>query len=222
MLCANCLDVNLHTVFRGDHKGFPQHGEGKRIWITRISDPSTVWVVGWDAAPECEFCHFLHKLRCPLSVMEGIRPQYLQIDIGKSYYKYERSLSGIMSINLVFGWSGTRATYPSGEGGIDYWTQKHPATPSSSLSMIAPFSLSEKAYNQAVLPLPLALREVPPWIDLGVIQGHLDDCFGEHRSCGQESNRLSGPPVRLRVIDCSSLTVVPAPSPVEYTALSYR
>ncbi|CAN9328299.1 unnamed protein product [Alternaria alternata] len=55
-LCANCSDIDLFAILKGDHKGIPLES-GYEVWITRSSDPTTIWI--WDEQPGCEFCEFV-------------------------------------------------------------------------------------------------------------------------------------------------------------------
>jgi hypothetical protein len=213
MLCANCSDVDLHAILRGDHEGIPLE-DGAEVWITRTSDPAVVW--SWDSQPGCEFCEFLSatRLEIPTPLSEPVvKPRFLQLDGGKSYFRdAEKELNDFAGgkrpphINIVFA---------SADGSYEQYEFSDP-------DFIVPFRpVADLSFASSRIHPP-RVNEIPVWLELSVTKRQLQECLQQHACCqgktDTNSNRLS----RLRLINCSSRMVVEAPPEPRYVALSYR
>jgi hypothetical protein len=209
MLCANCLDIDLFAILKGDHKGIPLE-KGHEVWITRSSDATAIWI--WDSEPGCEFCEFLSATQSNLiPPNDSIQPRYLQLDCGRSWVRrLERDGTECekvpLHVNIVFDtWDG--------------WPAKHTC---SEPENIVSFSISKDTEMPSFQPSPLRVDEIPTWLDLNSVKRQLQNCLHRHGSCDQQKEISDSRPTRLRVIDCSTRAVVMPSHDVSYVALSYR
>ncbi|CAN9287341.1 unnamed protein product [Alternaria alternata] len=209
-LCANCSDIDLFAILKGDHKGIPLES-GYEVWITRSSDPTTIWI--WGEQPGCEFCEFVSAAELHLLPKDASkRPQYLQLDCGKSFYRDHNSwgcLPNLSShVNIVF-------DTPDGRRKDSRYGYSHP-------DYIVSFSASTDVEMLGFQPSPLQVNEVSAWLDLNNTKRHLQDCLRHHASCDQQKEVSSSRLSRLRVIDCSTRSIITPSSNSPYVALSYR
>lgn len=209
-LCANCLDIDLFAILKGDHKGIPLE-MGHEVWITRISDPTAIWV--WDEKPGCEFCEFISAAEIHLLPKDASkRPRYLQLDCGKSFCRDHNSwgcLPNLSShVNIVF-------DTPDGRREDSRYRYSYP-------DYIVSFSVSTDVEMLDFQPSPLQANEVSAWLDLNNTKRHLQDCLRHHAPCDQQKEVSSSQLSRLRVIDCSTRSIITPSSNSPYVALSYR
>ena len=209
-LCANCSDIDLFAILKGDHKGIPLE-RGHEVWITRSSDPTAIWI--WDEQPGCEFCEFISAAEIHLLPKDASkRPRYLQLDGEKSYYRYwerfEPSTKLSFHVNIVF-------DYLDG-------LPEDQERPYSFPNNIVSFSVPTDAEMLDFRPTPLQINKIPAWLDLNNTKRYLQNCLRHHASCKQQreisKSRLSG----LRVIDCSTRSIITPSGDSLYVALSYR
>ena len=209
-LCANCSDIDLFAILKGDHKGIPLE-QGYEVWITRSSDPNVIWI--WDEQPGCEFCEFISAAEIHLLPKDASkRPRYLQLDCGKSFYRHHNSwgrLPNLSShVNIVF------ASLDEGP--------EHRRFRRSFPNDIVSFSVPTVAEMLNFQPSPLHVNEISAWVDLNNIQRHLQNCLRQHISCDQQKEKSSSQPSRLRLIDCSTRSIVTPSGDSPYVGLSYR
>ena len=209
-LCANCSDIDLPAILKGDHKGIPLR-RGYEVWITRSSDPSAIWI--WDEQPGCEFCEFISAAQIHLLPKDASkRPRYLQLDCGKSYYRdhnsWGRSPKLSSHVNIVF-------DTPDGQC-------KDPSYRYSFPNNIVSFGVPTDAEMLDVQSPPLQVNEISAWPDLNHTKRHLQNCLRHHEFCDQQKEISSSRISRLRVIDCSTRSIITPSGDSPYVALSYR
>jgi hypothetical protein len=209
-LCDNCSDIDLPAILKGDHKGIPLE-YGYEVWITRSSDPTVIWT--WDEQPGCEFCEFISAAEIHLLPRDAsIRPRYLQLDCGKSQYRDHDSwgrLPNLSShVNIVF-------DTPDGRREDHRYTLSYP-------DVFVSFSVPTDAEMLGFHPYPLQVNEISTWLDLKNTKRHLQNCLRHHASCNQQKETSSSRLSRLRVIDCSTRSIITPPGDSPYVALSYR
>lgn len=209
-LCANCLDIDLPAILKGDYEGIPLK-RGYEVWITRSSDPTTVWI--WDEQPGCEFCEFISAAQIHLLPKNASKhPRYLQLDCGKSSFRdferFEPSTRLSSHVNIVFA---------SLDEGLDHWRFR-----SSSPDDIVSFSVPTVAEMLDFQPSPLHVNEISTWVDLNNTKQHLQNCLHHHASCDQQKKIARSQLSRLRVIDCATRSIITPSGDSPYVALSYR
>lgn len=210
MLCANCSDVDLSAILKGDHQGIPLRF-GHEVWITRKSDSTVIWV--WDLQPGCEFCEFISAAQIHLLPQDASkRPRYLQLDCGKSYYRVQERLGPSTKlsshVNIIF-------DSPDGRPEDQKFRFSYP-------NDIVSFSVPTDVEMPDLQPSPLQVNEIPVWLDLDNIKRYLQNCLRHHASCDQQKEISNSRLSRLRLIDCSTRSIVTHPAENPYVALSYR
>jgi hypothetical protein len=206
-LCANCSDIDLFAILKGDREGIPLE-RGVEVWVTRSSDPTAIWI--WNEQPGCPFCEFLLAAQIHLlSPDTSKRPRYLQLDYGtgsyRDYRKFKHSTELSSHINIVFD-TPDRGPEDHLFGTPDY---------------IVSFGMTTDIKVARFLPSLLEVNEIPTWLDLNRMKQQLQECLEYHAACLQREETSSSPPSRLRVIDCFTRSIVTPPSDSPYVALSY-
>jgi hypothetical protein len=206
-LCANCSDIDLFAILKGDHKGIPLK-LGREAWVTRSSDPTAIWT--WDEQPGCQFCGFLSAAQIHLlSRNISKRPRYLQLDPGTGSYrdhkKFRHSTKLCSHVNIVF---------DTPDRGPEVHLFGSPED-------VVSFGMTTDIKAARFLPSLLEVNEIPTWLDLNRMEQRLQECLEYHASCLQREKTSSNRPSRLRVIDCFTRSIVTPPSDSPYVALSY-
>jgi len=208
MLCANCSDIDLIAILKGNHEGIPLK-KGHEVWITRSSDPTTIWI--WKSQSGCEFCEFILATKVNLFPRnESLQPRYLQLDRGKSLMRVFTKSGPVTKLS-----SHVNIFYDFEDRKPELQVASHP-------SLVVPFGVSAEIKTPELQPSPLRVNEVPTWLHSSATRQYLQNCLTHHSTCNQQKETFSGRPSQLRVIDCHTRAIVRPSGDIPYAALSYR
>lgn len=214
-LCNRCLKIDFDDVF-------------SRRPMERGGDPILWFYSGHKVLddPRCAFCQAMQFIHPSLDTLPEWKKRIAPLVVGTIQNKSRWESGWDVTedrICLTFGYH--REPPANRRNDIHRWTKRKVELRNSGPDDHLPTHelvgyLAEKPtieLDKNALPA----AAIKPWVNFGMIKRRLKECREEHEKCrnkrGEFIKRVPG----MRLIDCKTRTVVPAPEGASYAALSY-